>query len=177
MKYKEINGRIVCCRDNGTTLFTPDTYEYVSDESIPWLETDKKIVRLADYSFVYEDDPRIVADEKTRKLEELEQSFDERIHGSIQTSQGYLMQFDVTDSLKMQGALQLMEASEQTEGYLTQANDVTRYHVPFATMKTVLVEMLMAYAACHARKQELRALINNAQTKEELDEIIISWPI
>ena len=38
-------------------------------------------------------------------------------------------------------------------------------------------KMLAAYAACHARKQELRALINAAQTEEELDEIVITWPV
>lgn len=114
---------------------------------------------------------------KTAKIDELASSFSIRTTGAFTTTQGYLMQFDTSDSLKMQGAISLMEATGQTEGYLTQADDTTVYHVPLATMKAVLVEMLAAYAACHARKQELRALINAAQTEEELDEIIISWPM
>ena len=87
------------------------------------------------------------------------------------------MQFDTSDSLKMQGAISLMEATGATEGYLTQADDTTVYNVPLAAMKTVLVEMLGAYAACHARKQELRAAIISAETIEDLDAIEITWPL
>lgn len=114
---------------------------------------------------------------KTAKLLELETQYDIHVKGSFVTTQGYLMQFDTSDSIKMQGAITLMEAVGSSVGYLTQANDVTIYNVPIAIMKQVLVEMLNAYAQCHARKQELRAMINNAQTKEELDEIVISWPV
>lgn len=111
------------------------------------------------------------------KMSELAYSFNQRVSRAVQTSQGYSMQFDTSDSLKMQGAIQLMEATGQTEGYLTLANDETVYHVPLEVMKAVLVDMLAAYAACHAQKQELRTLINTAQNKEELAEIVISWPV
>lgn len=111
------------------------------------------------------------------KLSELASSFNQRVSGSFTTSQDYVMQFDTSDSLKMQGAITLMEAVNAPTGYITQANDVTVYNIPIETMKSVLIEMLNAYAQCHAHKQELRALINNAQSKEELDEITISWPV
>ena len=112
---------------------------------------------------------------KNAKMKELEGSFNTRVRGSIVTTQGYNMQFDTSDSLKMQGAITLMKTLGQMEGYLTQANDETVYHVPLATMKTVLVEMLGAYAACHARKQELRSAIKAAETVEELDAIEITF--
>lgn len=114
---------------------------------------------------------------KTSKLVSLETEYDNHVSGSFTTSQGYLMQFDTSDSLKMQGAITLMEAVGSSTGYLTQANDVTVYNIPIETMKQVLIEMLNAYAKCHARKQELRSLIDNAQSKEELAEIVISWPV
>lgn len=114
---------------------------------------------------------------KDERLEEVDIAFNNRVRGAFTTSQGYLMQFDTSDSLKLQGAITLMEAVGAPTGYITQANDETIYNVPIATMKEVLVEMLSAYAKCHAHKQELRSLINNAQSKEELDEIVISWPI
>ena len=114
---------------------------------------------------------------KAERLNELRCAFDQRVTGSITTTMGYTMQFDTSDSLKMQGAITLLEATGATEGYLTQANDETVYHVPLATMRAVLVEMLAAYAACHARKQELRAAINAAQTAEELAAIEIAWPV
>ena len=118
-----------------------------------------------------------LAERKTSKLADLDASFRQRVSGSFLTSQGYTMQFDVSDSLKMQGAVTLLEAASATEGYLTQADDVTVYHVPLATMKAVLVEMLATYAACHAKKQELRATINEATTAEELNAIQITWPV
>lgn len=111
------------------------------------------------------------------KMAEMQSSFNQRVSGSIVTKDGYKMQFDTSDSLKMQGAITLMETTGQTEGYLTQANDTTVYNVPLAAMKTVLVEMLGAYAACHARKQELRAAINAAETVEDLNSIKITWPL
>lgn len=114
---------------------------------------------------------------RENKMAEMLYSFGQRITGAIRTKDGYLMQFDTTDAIKMEGAIKLLETTGATEGYLTQADDTTVYHVPLDVMKAVLVEMMTAFAACHARKQELRALINNAKTSEDLDEIIISWPI
>lgn len=111
------------------------------------------------------------------KLSELAYSFNARVSGAITTSGGYKMQFDTSDSLKMQGAITLMKTTGQTEGYLTQADDTTIYHVPLETMKAVLVEMLGAYAQCHARKQALRSQINEAQNVEELSAIEITWPV
>lgn len=179
MYYKQKQGAIMCVRsDDGLiTQYLPHKEDVVTGESLEWIHTDKQIIRLDDFSFVFEDDPRVLDSAKQAKIAELGATFNDRVAGSFTTSHGYLMQFDTSDSLKMQGAIQLLEATEQTEGYLTQANDETVYHVPLETMKAVLVEMLAAYAACHARKQELRALINAAETAEELDEIIISWPV
>ena len=111
------------------------------------------------------------------KLSELAYSFNARVAGFITTSSGYKMQFDTSDSIKMQGAIQLLEATGATEGYLTQADDTTVYNVPIDTMKTVLIEMMSAFAACHARKQELRAAIKAAESVEDLDAIEITWPL
>lgn len=123
-------------------------------------------------------EPEPTLDElRESKLRELAYSFNQRVSGSFTTSQGYVMQFDTSDSLKMQGAITLMETVDSSAGYITQANDVTKYNIPIETMKSVLIEMLNAYAKCHARKQELRKQINDAQSKEELAEITISWPV
>ena len=111
------------------------------------------------------------------KLSELAYSFNTRVSGFITTTGGYKMQFDTTDAIKMQGAIQLLEATSATEGYLTQADDTTVYNVPLDTMKAVLIEMMTAFAACHARKQELRAAINAAETVEDLNAVKITWPV
>ena len=111
------------------------------------------------------------------KLSELVYSFDQRVSGFITTTGGYKMQFDTTDAIKMEGAIKLLEATGATEGYLTQADDTTVYNVPLGTMKAVLIEMMTAFAACHARKQKLRAAIKAAETTEDLDAVVISWPV
>ena len=113
---------------------------------------------------------------KAAKMTELRAAFEERVSGTID-AHDYRMQFDISDSLKMHGAIQLLEATGAAEGYLTLANDETVYHVPLEVMKAVLVDMLAAYAACHARKQEIRAAINAAQTAEDLKAISITWPV
>lgn len=114
---------------------------------------------------------------KTEKLNDMCVDFEQRVSGAFTTSQGYLMQFSPDDSIKMQGAVTLLEATGQETGYITQANDETIPDVPLSTMKAVMLEMIAAFAQCHARKQELRALINAAQNEEELAEIVISWPV
>lgn len=114
---------------------------------------------------------------RENKLNELASSFNQRVSGSVTTTDGYTMQFDTSDAIKMQGAIQLLEATGATEGYLTQADDTTVYNVPLDVMKAVLIEMMTAFAACHARKQELRAAIKAAQTVEDLDAIKITWSL
>ncbi len=114
---------------------------------------------------------------QARRLAELEVAFDTRVSGAFTCSQGWPMQFDRSDTLAVEGAVQLLRATGAEDGYLTDAEDVTHYGVPVATMEAVKVEMLAAYAQCHARKQELRAAINAAQTEEELDAIEITWPV
>lgn len=162
----------------GATFSKKDTDWDAYAEAADWCNTkNARIVEYDDYYKVEAIPPLTFEEQKQIKLDSLDSAFNIRVQGSFKTSYGYTMQFDTSDSLKMQGAIQLLEATGQTEGYLTQADDTTVYHVPLDTMKAVLVEMLAAYAQCHARKQELRALINNAQTAAELDEITISWPV
>ena len=116
-------------------------------------------------------------EKKINKLSDIDSSFNERIHGYMTTTQGYKMQFQPDDSLKMQGSIMVLEDMGITEGYLTQYNDVTIKNVPLDTMKDVMMQMMKAYAMCHETKQNLRSLVNNANTKEELDSIVIEWPI
>ena len=111
---------------------------------------------------------------KERKLIELISAFEARVSGSTDITVGettYTMQFNRSDSLAVQGLIELMESTGQTTGYLTQADDTTVYDVPLEDIKQVLIGMLKAYAECHAKKQEYRTQINACSTKEELDEI------
>ena len=177
MYIKHQNSKVVCTMTDDKNVMTAlPTCDIVMDDSVPWEFTDKEYIRVDD-SFVELDSSEYIDILKTREIAALTEAFASRVAGSFTTTQGYKMQFDTTDAIKMEGAIKLLEATGATEGYLTQADDTTVHNVPLDTMKAVLIEMMAAFAACHARKQELRALINSAKTAEDLDEIVISWPV
>lgn len=112
-------------------------------------------------------------DLRNRKYREIAQAHKEHVAGSIMTSLGFPMQFDMKDSLMVEGAIKLAQASGATTIYLTDAEDVTHYDIPLADAQTVLLEMSTAFAQAHAKKQLLRDDISEAQTQSDLDRI--SW--
>ncbi|MCQ4765044.1 hypothetical protein [Cloacibacillus evryensis] len=112
---------------------------------------------------------------KERKLREVTSSFNAYVAGSVETSLGYVMQFNESDSLKIEGSLKLMEARGETVGYLTDANDVTYLNIPINDIRIVQLDMLAAYRAAHTRKQQLRAAIEAAEDTAALEIISITW--
>lgn len=83
------------------------------------------------------------------------------------------MQFNISDSLMVRGAIELAQASGATTIYLTDAEDVTHYDVPLTDAQAIFLEMTTAFAETHAKKQLLRQLIESAATQEQLD--AINW--
>ena len=119
-----------------------------------------------------EDPKEITLDDlKADKQNELNDAFNEAVEGSFITTEGYKMQFNTDDSLKMFGAIQLLESSGLESGYITDADDITHYDIPVATMKSVQNQMLNKYAQCHLLKQQYRALIEAASDEEALQDI------
>jgi hypothetical protein len=110
---------------------------------------------------------------KQEKFDELESRFTERVKGSFITDEGYKMQFNTDDSLKMFGAIQLLESQNAESGYITDADDNTHYEVPVSVMKSVQDQMLKKYAQCHLLKQQYRSMINEAESVEDLTKINI----
>ena len=110
---------------------------------------------------------------RERKYDEISRSHKEHVAGSVMTSLGFPMQFDMKDSLMVEGAIKIAQASGATTIYLTDAEDVTHYDIPLADAQTVLLEMSTAFAQAHAKKQLLRDDISEAQTQSDLDSI--SW--
>lgn len=121
--------------------------------------------------------PPTLEELKTQKLNALEQAFTTRVSGSFVCSHGYPMQFNRSDCVAVQGAIELLQATGTAEGYLTDANDVTHYAVPLATVQAVMIEMLGAYSQCHSHKQTLRAQITAAADQVALDAVQITWPV
>lgn len=118
-----------------------------------------------------EETPKTLEQLKEEKYNELESKFDSTVSGSFITTEGYKMQFDTDDSLKMFGAIQLLESSGLDAGYITDADDNTHYDIPLSTMKSVQNQMLNKYAECHLLKQQYRAQIESAKTKEDLEQL------
>ena len=110
---------------------------------------------------------------RERKYSEISQAHKEHVAGSVMTSHDFPMQFDMKDSLMVEGAIKLAQASGATTIYLTDAEDVTHYDIPLADAQTVLLEMSTAFAQAHAKKQTLRAEIAQATTEAELN--VIKW--
>lgn len=166
---------------DGSYTFTKNGFPYNCPNFGEWEEEFQKVDAYAKEhpEEVYVQQPAVITLEelKQNKLSELDASFNNRVNGFITTSQGYKMQFQPEDSLKMQGSILVLESMNIPTGYLTQYNDVTIKDVPLETMKDVMMQMIKAYAMCHETKQNLRALVNNAHTKEELNSIVIQWPI
>lgn len=108
---------------------------------------------------------------RERKYSEISRSHKEHVAGSVMTSLGFPMQFDMKDSIMVEGAIKIAQATGQTEIYLTDAEDVTHYNISLADAQTVLLEMSTAFAQAHAKKQTLRDRTAEAQTQSDLDKI------
>ena len=120
-----------------------------------------------------EETPKTLEQLKEEKYNELESKFNTAVKGSFTTTEGYKMQFNTDDSLKMFGAIQLLESQNAESGYITDADDITHYEVPVSVMKSVQTQMLEKYAQRHLLKQQFRAAINEAENVEDLNKINI----
>ena len=116
---------------------------------------------------------KMLSEAKKTKIYIIEEDYNKYVSSSFICSLGYPMQFNVSDSIKMEGVIQLLEASGGSVGYITDAEDITHYNIPLTDMRTVKIEMLSHYAEAHAKKQILRAQINDAMTIEGLE--LITW--
>ena len=111
-------------------------------------------------------------DVKAEKRAEISAAFDAHVSGSVTVSLGFPMQFNTRDTLMVRGAIELAQAAEQATLYLTDANDITHESVSIADAQTALMEMMAAFAQAHAKKQELRALIDAAATVEDVEAVV-----
>lgn len=112
---------------------------------------------------------------KAAKQQQLSEAFSTFVKTSFTTTHGYIMQFDETDSLKLEGYIKLLTAAGQTEGYITDAKDISHSGITLQTIKEIQLEMLARYAEAHAAKQAIRAAITAAETKEQLNAITLRF--
>ena len=166
---------------DGSYTFTKNDFPYNCPNSGEW---EAEFAKVDAYAKEHPEEVTVqqpvvetLEEKRQDKFAEVDSSFNERVKGYMTTTQGYKMQFQPEDSLKMQGSIMVLEDMNIPTGYLTQYNDETIRNVPVETMKDVMMQMMRAYAVCHEYKQNLRLQVHNASTKEELDSIVIEWPI
>ena len=116
-------------------------------------------------------DEIVLQDARDSKYNEISRSHKEHVAGSVMTSLGFPMQFDMKDNIMVEGAIKIAQATGATTIYLTDANDVSHYDIPLADAQTVLLEMSTAFAQAHLKKQNLRSLTAQAETQSDLDDI------
>lgn len=163
----------------GTKFIKPDYDQNAYAAVAGWCnETQKAYIIESEDGTYYEvvAVPELEFEEvKERKLLELGYKFEEAVKGSFTTTEGYVMQFDISDCEKMNGSITLNKAIGITSDYLVQANDVVIENVSMETMENVLLQMLKQYKSMHLKKQIFRAQINACTTKEELDNIDLTF--
>jgi hypothetical protein len=81
------------------------------------------------------------------------------------------MQIRDSDIARMDGAIRYNEIGGVTEMYVTDADNVTHYHVSIADAKAILAEMMRVAYGAHAAKQMARAQIDAALTVEEMEAV------
>ncbi len=109
---------------------------------------------------------------KAAKIAEIGAAFNTYVSGRTPVSLGWDMQFNLRDIQMVDGAIRIMETTGDTEGYLTDADNVNHYGLTIDQMKQALLEMGTAFLMAHAKKQQLRDAVGAATSAEQLDAIV-----
>lgn len=174
-QIKLVNGTIACYReDEGSFAFIPNGDHVVFDDTIPWVEVSEPVVRLSDNSLVFKSDPRYFDDAKAQKKAEIAAArYNAETAGTM--VHGVLIDTGRDSQALITGAA---VAAMLNENYsLNWKTDAGFIHLSAPEIIAVAQAVRAHVQACFDREGELVALVDTAETKEDLDEIIISWPV
>ena len=174
MQYKQINNTIVCVRNNGTVLYGPDTFQYLEDETIPWQETNKEIIRLSDHSFVFSDDPiAINALKQPKKAYIAAARYNYEIAGIV------FKNVHVTTDREDQAMITAIALSATLNNDFTTVWKGSDGYIDLNAQEVLTLAYLVAehVEAAFAEEKRLAELIDSAQTEEELNSIVWSLKI
>lgn len=172
MEYKQIEGKIVCYRNGSETVYAPETEQFIDDEQIPWIETDKTIVRLADYSFVFSDAPDVFEALKQQKKDEIAAArYEYEIAGVVFGG------VHVTTDREDQAMITAVALSAVVDpAFATVWKGADGYLDLNATGVLTLARMVGAHVeTAFAEEKRIAALIDAAQDEAELASI--SWTL
>lgn len=172
MFYKMINGKIVCVKktDDEIAFLPAVSHDVLEDKTIPWLESDREIVRLPDFSFVFADDPIAFESLKQQKKAEIAAArYDYEIAGVI--INGIHITTDREDQA-MITAVALSAVVDST--YTTVWKGADGYLTLSAPEILAMARIVGAHVeAAFAEEKRLVEQIDAAQTQEDLD--AITW--
>lgn len=170
--YDSETGEILERRPNNIDYVEPIPLPYIEVSQIDFESTLNGNKRININSKKIEDIVPTLDELKENKKHEISYAFDNYVSGKATISLGWDMQFNQRDILMVDGIIRFMEMTNQTEGYLTDADNINHYNLSIADMKQSLLEMTSFYVSAHQKKQMLRSQIEACTTIEELNNIV-----
>ena len=170
--YDSETGEILERRPNNIDYAEPIPLPYIEVSQIDFESTLNGNKRININSKKIEDIVPTLDELKENKKHEISYAFDNYVSGKATISLGWDMQFNQRDILMVDGIIRFMEMTNQTEGYLTDADNINHYNLSIAQIKQALMEMTEAYLQAHAYKQTLRNAILSATDEFELSNVI-----
>lgn len=174
MEYKKIDDVIIACRDGSDILYVPGYEDAVYDANVPWVSAAERIVRLPNLELVFSSDARVLGALKTQKRVEIAFARYERETAGV-TVNGVLIDTGRDSQALITGAaLAAMLDENYSLNWKTTAGFI---HLTAHEIIAVAQSVRAHVQACFDREAELCALVDAAETAEDLDEIVISWPV
>ena len=174
MYYKLLDNKICCTKsDDGSVIqYAPWSHNVINDDALEWKHTDKSIIRLPDFSFVFADDSAAFEEQKTAKKNEVASArYEYEIAGVVYN--GVHVTTDREDQA-MITAVALSAVVDPT--FTTVWKGADGYLDLDATGVLTLARMVGAHVeAAFAEEKRLAALIDAAQDEAELASI--SWTL
>lgn len=173
-EYKLLNNVIACVRTGDVTLLSPSYLGIAEDESIPWVETDRKIIRLPDFSFVFDDDPMIFEALKQQKKAEIAAArYDWEIAGIDYKN------VHISTDREDQAMITAIALSATLNNDFTTVWKGTNGYINLNSQEILALAYLVAehVETAFAEEKRLAELIDSAQNEEELNSIVWSLKI
>lgn len=176
MFYKMLNGKIVCVKKTDDEItFLPDiSHDVLEDKTIPWLESDREIVRLPDYSFAFEDEPAAIVAMKAHKKDEIAAArYDWEISGIDYKN------VHISTDREDQSMITAIALSATLNNDFTTVWKGTNGYINLTSQEILTLAYLVAehVEIAFVEEKRLAELIDLAQTKEELNAIVWSLKI
>lgn len=176
MYYKLLDNKICCTKsDDGSVIqYAPWSHDVINDDTLEWKHTDKSIVRLPDFSFVFADDSTLLEELKIAKKSEIASArYDYEISGIT------FKNVHVTTDREDQAMITAIALSATLNNAFTTVWKGSDGYIDLNAQEVLTLAYLVAehVEAAFAEEKRLAELIDSAQTEEELNAIVWSLKI